>query len=139
MVWFCLFDCDFVCLFVFFFHDGRRYLSMGKKKENLYLQATGLNFFFVFILCFVLLLKHLRIKIPFRGKSKGVQWLFLTTEISLWPFQSLSNFLKTKIIYSIGCNCFFWATVIHHVNKYLDNILNVYDVLDEMPQFQAVM
>lgn len=60
-------------------------------------------------------------------------------EASLWPLQSLSKFFKTKIIYSIGCNCLFWATVIHHVNKYLDNILNVYNVLEGMPQIQAVV
>ena len=55
---------------------------------------------------FLLLLKHLRIKIPFREKHKGIQWLFLITDMRHHhdPFKSLSKFFKTKIIYSISWN-----------------------------------
>lgn len=66
----------------------------GKEEGRSIPAGNWFEFFLCVFSCCVLLLKHLRIKIPFREKSKGIQWLFLTTEIRHHydPFKALPNF-----------------------------------------------
>lgn len=95
-----LFVCDFVYLFFSWWGNA---IWLWDRRKKIYTFRKLISFFLCFFfLHFILLLKYLRIKVPFREKYKIDQWLFLTTEISLYPPQSFSNFLKTKIIYSIG-------------------------------------
>lgn len=66
-----------------------------REEERPNLQATSLSFFLFSFLCLV----ASTLKIPFREKSKGIRWLFLTTEMrhDYDPFKAFPNFLKLKL------------------------------------------